>query len=729
MDINEQLFELKKPYLKTINCLDKGFVRLVDWMGSDQRIVQAARVSYGDGTKTVREDKGLIDYLMRHAHTSPFEQVQFTFHVKMPIFVARQIVRHRTACLSGETLLWFDEPAAIKKGSRKRRYMTINDFYKKWHNGAQSVYNPKRKKTNIENIVPDKYYTVPELSKIIDRCTEQIRTWLAKGLLNGTKMNVDKVTKCSWRILGKDWINFANKTRTWNNSLQPILSQMNLRMCDEVTGEIKHTNIKDIWSNGFKEVFEVELENGYVIKMTKDHLCFSENGWGTLENLTQLKVSDKLNCSWSQSAPSFCVNGVLAYQDYNWLKDKRENGLNVEQIAELGECSYHTIRKWLKIHNLQFSAKEKSKFSGLSQRGQKRTKGNYSVSEDTKNKIRFARSGTKSNFWKGGVSSDRQNIARWTTQIAHKVHEKYNFKCQICLNNYKLHAHHIDPVWHNPDLGRSFDNLITLCNDCHKIVHKNNLELLFLDYVKNNYSLRDFAKIDKLKRKRVKMPKKLIRTYSKIKNIKYAGVEEVFDIEVVGPFHNFVANGFIVHNSLNEISGRYSILKDEFYEPDVSRMVKQSKDNKQGSSEELLEDAESILQSFKDEQFEMYDNYQEYIQGGMAKEMARINLPLSIYTEWYWTIDLHNLFHFLKLRMDSHAQREVRVYADAKFNLIKDIVPFACEAFEKHVINGRKFSADEMEMIKIFLSNEEIEKLSKAKGWKDSKLKEFLDKL
>jgi thymidylate synthase (FAD) len=278
MDINEQLFELKKPYLKTINCLDKGFVRLVDWMGSDQRIVQAARVSYGDGTKTVREDKGLIDYLMRHAHTSPFEQVQFTFHAKMPIFVARQIVRHRTA-------------------------------------------------------------------------------------------------------------------------------------------------------------------------------------------------------------------------------------------------------------------------------------------------------------------------------------------------------------------------------------------------------------------------------------------------------------------KLNEISGRYSILKDEFYEPDVSRMVKQSKDNKQGSSEELLEDAESILQSFKDEQFEMYDNYQEYIQGGMAKEMARINLPLSIYTEWYWTIDLHNLFHFLKLRMDSHAQHEVRVYADAKFNLIKDIVPFACEAFEKHVINGRKFSADEMEMIKIFLSNEEIEKLSKSKGWKDSKLKEFLDKL
>ena len=77
--------------------LDHGFVRLVDYMGSDSRIVQSARVSYGSGTKTYRQDKGLINYLLRNDHTSPFEQVVFTFHLKMPIFVARQWVRHRTA--------------------------------------------------------------------------------------------------------------------------------------------------------------------------------------------------------------------------------------------------------------------------------------------------------------------------------------------------------------------------------------------------------------------------------------------------------------------------------------------------------------------------------------------------------------------------------------------------------------------------------------------------------
>ena len=80
---------------KEFQVLDKGFVRMVDYYGSDSRIVQAARVSYGEGTKTVSQDGALIDYLLRHQHTSPFEQVIFTFHLKMPIFVARQWVRHR----------------------------------------------------------------------------------------------------------------------------------------------------------------------------------------------------------------------------------------------------------------------------------------------------------------------------------------------------------------------------------------------------------------------------------------------------------------------------------------------------------------------------------------------------------------------------------------------------------------------------------------------------------
>src|SRR5690606_41441679 len=112
-----------------IKVLDHGFVRLVDYLGGDARIVQAARVSYGEGTKTVREDGALIDYLLRNRHTSPFEQVIFTFHVKMPIFVARQWIRHRTARLneiSGRYSVMRDEfyvpnQEEVRKQSRRNR--------------------------------------------------------------------------------------------------------------------------------------------------------------------------------------------------------------------------------------------------------------------------------------------------------------------------------------------------------------------------------------------------------------------------------------------------------------------------------------------------------------------------------------------------------------------------------------------------------------------------------
>ncbi|MBD3287189.1 FAD-dependent thymidylate synthase, partial [candidate division KSB1 bacterium] len=114
---------------KEISCLDNGFVRLVDYMGTDESIVQAARVSYGRGTRKVRQDRGLIRYLLRHRHTSPFEMVEFKFHCKMPIFVARQWIRHRTASVNEYSLryskaidcYYVPEPENIRFQSKTNR--------------------------------------------------------------------------------------------------------------------------------------------------------------------------------------------------------------------------------------------------------------------------------------------------------------------------------------------------------------------------------------------------------------------------------------------------------------------------------------------------------------------------------------------------------------------------------------------------------------------------------
>lgn len=193
----------------------------------------------------------------------------------------------------------------------------------------------------------------------------------------------------------------------------------------------------------------------------------------------------------------------------------------------------------------------------------------------------------------------------------------------------------------------------------------------------------------------------------------------------------FVARQSIRHRTakINEISGRFSVLKDDFYLPESSRFKKQSISNKQGSSEELMSDPEYYIDNMLTEQDLLYKNYETYLNDGMARELARINLPLSTYTEFYWTMDLHNLFHFLRLRLDAHAQYEIRVYAQAMYDLIKPIVPFACESFERHILNGRKFSEDEMNVLRQFIDRDEIANACAGQGFKASKIDEFLKKL
>jgi thymidylate synthase (FAD) len=88
------------------------------------------------------------------------------------------------------------------------------------------------------------------------------------------------------------------------------------------------------------------------------------------------------------------------------------------------------------------------------------------------------------------------------------------------------------------------------------------------------------------------------------------------------------------------------------------------------------------------------------VDEGIARELARINLPLSLYTEWYWQIDLHNLFHFLKLRLDAHAQKEIRLYAKNLLEIARKVAPCCCESFERHILNGVHFSGDELEELR-----------------------------
>ena len=173
----------------------------------------------------------------------------------------------------------------------------------------------------------------------------------------------------------------------------------------------------------------------------------------------------------------------------------------------------------------------------------------------------------------------------------------------------------------------------------------------------------------------------------------------------------FVARQWIRHRTarLNEISGRYSVMKDEFYLPTADSIRTQSAVNKQGRSEEQVapEAAAKMILQLDEGQRRSYAEYEAFLKIGVARELARIHLPLSLYTEWYWQIDLHNLFHFLELRLDEHAQYEIRQYAQVMAEMSRKVAPMAYEAFETYVLRSEVLGGEELEWIRDHLRDQE----------------------
>jgi len=194
----------------------------------------------------------------------------------------------------------------------------------------------------------------------------------------------------------------------------------------------------------------------------------------------------------------------------------------------------------------------------------------------------------------------------------------------------------------------------------------------------------------------------------------------------------FVARQWIRHRTanVNEYSARYSILDREFYIPQPEQLAAQSVVNNQGRGE-VLTGAESarVLDILKRDAAQCYDNYESMLsqdgQQGLARELARMNLPMNIYTQWYWKVDLHNLFHFLRLRADAHAQYEIRVYAEAIAATVKDWVPLAFAAFEDYRMGGATLSAKAISVFKRQLKGETV--TQEASGMSKGEWREFCD--
>lgn len=189
----------------------------------------------------------------------------------------------------------------------------------------------------------------------------------------------------------------------------------------------------------------------------------------------------------------------------------------------------------------------------------------------------------------------------------------------------------------------------------------------------------------------------------------------------------FVARQWIRHRTanVNEYSARYSVMDKEFYIPAPEHMAAQSKVNNQGRGDVLsAEESAKVIGLLRADAEQVYGHYEQFIGAGadnvaslegeqpdvpgIARELARMNLTLNYYTQWYWKIDLHNLMHFVMLRADPHAQYEIRVYADAILKIMEAWVPLATDAFKEHRMHGVRLSRTAAQAVKRMIAGEKV---------------------
>jgi thymidylate synthase (FAD) len=618
--------------------LDHGFVSLVDYMGTDEDIERAARVSYGYGTRKRSATRGLIRYLRRHAHTTPSEMVEFKFHCSMPIFVARQWIRHRTACLAEGTEVYFDLPGGIDRRGNQLYTLRIEELW--------SRFVPTR--------------------------------------------NVNRPDKQGHPYFRRDRV-----------------QSMRLRQVDEDTLDIQHTRIVDVVCNGKKHIFRVILADGKSIEATSDHRFLFADGWMTLKQAIGLHQAAG-SAVWNQGDHYLYANGVVMeepalYRERSWLYERYHRlDMSISDMADEASVSYATIRKWLRKHGLQKPHRFEPGHTPWNE-GKTYRLGPRDVSDEWLTALRTARSGEASDFWRGGVSSEREAIGRWTTQAAPRVHARNRWTCQLCGERAgELHAHHIVPVWADESLAREESNLTTLCGDCHRSVAGREEDVagqLLVEPIRTGWKRRPRVAWNKLTKAR------LVR----IDRVEYVGIKQTYDLEVEGPHHNFIANGIVTHNSVNEYSGRYSLMPLLFYEPQAGSFALQSSRNNQGREEHPAAPglyAEAVAR-WERVRAEAADAYGWLVQEDVARELARIDLPLSTYTQWYWKIDLHNLLHFLRLRVDPHAQWEIQEYGRVMAGMLERVAPLSYEAWLDYEVLGARMSGAELDVLRGLLSADE----------------------
>ena len=430
-----------------------------------------------------------------------------------------------------------------------------------------------------------------------------------------------------------------------NDSRVNAIWDRGVRVYNEATKSFVRSRIKEVFKTGVKHLLKVTLEDGKTLTCTKEHRFFTRTGFAALDTLS---VGDLV-----------AVNGQPVYKSAEWMTAARARnlraGAGVAGLAAEAGISYHTVRKWLKVHGIQFTKKDNAIISGgawnkgLPRESQPRF-GKPTSAETRAKMVASSRKGVSSNLYVDGSSEVAQfRVKVWQWQAKHKyaLLAKHGHKCCTCGSGANLEIDHVVPV--SVDESRAFDlgNLQVLCAVCHR--EKSTLETI--------------------------AAKQTVR-WKRIVSIESAGEEMTYDLEVEHGSHNYIANGIVTHNSQ-----RYQSV-DKLPELELRECRLQDPKNRQNS---LHTDDAELAEQWRCRQGVLLSKaqvtYQWALDHGIAKEQARAVLPEGLTpSRLYMVGSLRSWIHYLKSRLDPSTQQEHRLIAAEVQAILRELAPVAAEA-------------------------------------------------
>lgn len=435
-----------------------------------------------------------------------------------------------------------------------------------------------------------------------------------------------------------------------------LLHRYVIRSYNTDSNKIEYFNIKEVFKTGIKEVWEIKLDNGKSVKCTKDHKFHLKTGFKPLKDI---KEGDFI-----------AHNGTPVYQDKEWLAQAKirsiENKRGVQGIADEAACSYHTIRKWLKVHGLTFSKKEVSSYTTVWNKGlpaEQQPMYGKPHSSETREKMRASSiKGEDSNlFISGGYAQGKLPFRRRVAQVSkgslNTLRIRQNYRCAICGRDITK----VDDV----NLGVEVDHIKPVSLYPESAFDENNMQAVCLDPCHSAKSAKETEEANETV------------LYSRVASITYIGEEDTFDIEVDHTSHNYIANGIVSHNSQ-----RYASVESLGFSVRECRL--QDNKNRQNSIE--VEDRE-LANMWEDKQLELLVHvkalYKWALDNGIAKEVARAVLPEGMTgSRLYMSGTLRSWIHYIQERTYVGTQKEHRCLGEQAKTVVTDLFPSISEILD-----------------------------------------------